>query len=60
MLTLASVHDSQAAIPLARMTAQGVTHLYDSMDSMDSAYNAESIQEQILALAADQILRLIA
>jgi hypothetical protein len=32
LLTSASVHDSQAAIPLARMTADRVTSLYDLMD----------------------------
>jgi hypothetical protein len=38
----ASVHDSQAAIPLAQMTAQRVTNLYDLMDS---AYGARAIHE---------------
>ena len=42
VLTSASLHDSQAAIPLARLTAQRVTHLYDLMDS---AYDAQSIHE---------------
>jgi K+-transporting ATPase c subunit len=37
VLTSASVHDSQVAIPLAQMTAQRVTSLYDLMDS---AYDA--------------------
>ena len=32
-LTSASLHDSQAAIPLATMTAGRVTNLYDLMDS---------------------------
>jgi len=32
LLTSASVHDSQVAIPLAEMTAQRVTNLYDLMD----------------------------
>jgi hypothetical protein len=40
ILTSASVHDSQAAIPLASMTAQRVTNLYDLMDS---AYDAQAI-----------------
>ena len=31
VLTSASVHDSQVAIPLATMTAQRVTSLYDVM-----------------------------
>ena len=32
LLTSASLHDSQAAIPLATMTGARVTHLYDLMD----------------------------
>ena len=41
-LTSASVHDSQVAIPLATMTSQRVTSLYDLMDS---AYDAKEIHE---------------
>ena len=42
ILTSASLHDSQAAIPLALLTAQRVTHLYDLMDSAyDQAQKAE-------------------
>ncbi len=33
LLTSASVHDSQTAIPLAKMTADRVTNLYDLMDA---------------------------
>ena len=40
VLTGASVHDSQVAIPLAQMAAQRVTSLYDLMDS---AYDAPPI-----------------
>ncbi len=40
ILTSASVHDSQVAIPLATMTAQRVTNLYDLMDA---AYDVEGI-----------------
>ncbi|MFM9152668.1 MAG: transposase [Methylocystis sp.] len=40
LLTSASLHDSQAALPLARMTASRVTNLYDLMDS---AYDAPEI-----------------
>jgi hypothetical protein len=40
ILTSASVHDSQVAIPLMTMTSQRVTHLYELMDS---AYDAGSI-----------------
>ena len=47
ILTSASLHDSQAAIPLALLTAQRVTHLYDLMDS---AYDAQSIHEYICGL----------
>jgi hypothetical protein len=42
LLTSASAHDSQAAIPLAQMTAQRVTSLYDLMDS---AYDAPQIRD---------------
>jgi hypothetical protein len=42
ILTSASLHDSQAAIPLALMTAQQVISLYDLMDS---AYDAAVIHE---------------
>jgi hypothetical protein len=42
ILTGASVHDSQVAIPLAQMTAQRMTSLYDWMDS---AYDAPQIHE---------------
>jgi DDE family transposase/transposase-like protein DUF772 len=40
VLTSASVHDSQVAIPLMTLTSGRVTHLYELMDS---AYDAESI-----------------
>lgn len=42
ILTAASLHDSQVAIPLATMTAARVTSLYDVMDS---AYDANEIIE---------------
>ena len=41
LLTSASVHDSQAAIPLATLTARRVTSLYDLMDS---AYDTPEIR----------------
>jgi hypothetical protein len=47
ILTSASLHDSQVAIPLARLTAERVTNLYDLIDS---AYDAQPIYEQIRAL----------
>ena len=53
ILTSASLHDSQAAIPLAHMTAQRVTNLYDLSDS---AYDAPSIYEQIRALGRVPII----
>ena len=40
ILTSASLHDSQAAVPLAQMSAQRVTNLYDLMDA---AYDAPEI-----------------
>lgn len=41
LLTAASLHDSQVAIPLATMTAQRVTSLYDLMDC---AYDANHLR----------------
>jgi transposase len=42
VLTSASVHDSQVAIPLATITSQRVTNLYDLMDA---AYDSPIIKE---------------
>ncbi len=42
ILTSASLHDSQAAIPLAALSASRITSLYDLMDS---AYDAKPIHE---------------
>ena len=47
ILTSASVHDSQAAIPLAEISAQRVTSLYDLMDA---AYDDTLIREHSIAL----------
>ena len=47
ILTSASLHDSQVAIPLATMTDARVTNLYDLMDS---AYDAVEIREHSQAL----------
>jgi DDE family transposase/transposase-like protein DUF772 len=47
LLTAASLNDSQAAIPLASMTAARVTNLYDLMDS---AYDAPEIREHSRSL----------
>ena len=42
LLTSASLHDSQPAIPLATMTSKRITNLYDLMDS---AYDCDGIRE---------------
>ena len=47
VLTSASVHDSQVAIPLMTMTSARVSYLYDLMDA---AYDAAAIHDQSLAL----------
>jgi hypothetical protein len=54
ILTAASLHDSQAAIPLATMTAQRVTSLYDVMDA---AYDATEIYEHSRSLGHVPIVR---
>jgi len=48
LLTSASLHDSQAAIPLMQMTSMRVVSLYDLMDS---AYDAPQIREFSEALS---------
>jgi hypothetical protein len=47
LLSAASLHDSQAAIPMAVLTAQRVTSLYDLMDC---AYDANHIHEHSRSL----------
>jgi hypothetical protein len=42
LVTSASLHDSQAAIPLIKLTSVKVTYLYDLMDA---AYDAKRIEE---------------
>jgi hypothetical protein len=42
LVTSASLHDSQAAIPLIKQTSKKVTYLYDLMDA---AYDAKRIEE---------------
>ncbi len=42
ILTSASLHDSQAAIPLMTMTAERIDYLYEAMDA---AYDAEAIHQ---------------
>jgi hypothetical protein len=56
ILTAASLHDSQVAIPLATMTAQRVTSLYDVMDA---AYDATEIQEHSRELGHVPIIRAV-
>lgn len=53
ILTSASVHDSQVALPLATMTARRVTNLYDLMDA---AYDAEIIREHSRSLGHQPII----
>jgi len=47
MLTSASLHDSQVAIPLATLSAERTTNLYDLMDA---AYDAEQIRQHSRSL----------
>jgi hypothetical protein len=45
--TSASVHDSQVAIPMSRVTAERVTSLYDLMDSAYDAPQIHQVSEQL-------------
>jgi hypothetical protein len=47
ILTSASLHDSQVAIPLSQMTAQRIVNLYDLKDS---AYDAATIKDFSMSL----------
>lgn len=47
ILTSASLHDSQAAIPLATLSAERATSLYDLMDA---AYDSEEIRQHSRSL----------
>ena len=53
LLTSASVHDSQVAVPLITMTSARVSYLYDLMDS---AYDAAAIHERSRALGHEPII----
>ena len=53
LLSSASLHDSQAAIPLAQISAQRVTNLYDLMDE---AYDSPSIHEYSYLLGHKPII----
>ncbi|MFH1953053.1 MAG: transposase [Pseudomonadota bacterium] len=54
ILSSASLHDSQAAIPLAQMTAERITSLYDLMDS---AYDAPQISAYSLVTSHIKLTR---
>ena len=54
ILTAASLHDSQVAIPLATLTAQRVTSLYDVMDT---AYDAGEILDHSRSLGHVPIVK---
>ena len=47
ILTSASVHDSQVAIPLATMSAGRVTNLYDLMDAAYDATEIHKVSERL-------------
>ena len=53
MLTSASVHDSQVAIPLMTITSARVSYLYDLMDA---AYDAAAIHHHSRALGHAPII----
>lgn len=53
LLTGANVHDSQVAIPLEKITASKVTHLYSVMDA---AYDAEPIRMYIKSEGRQEII----
>lgn len=56
ILTSASLHDSQAALPLATITATRVANLYDLMDK---GYDAEPIREHSRSLGHVPIIERI-
>ena len=56
LLTSASLHDSQVAIPLATMTNQRVTNLYDLMDS---AYDSKLIRSHSESLGHVPITEIV-
>lgn len=53
ILTSASLHDSQVALPLATMTARRVTNLYDLMDA---AYDSQAIRDHSESLGHRPII----
>ncbi len=52
ILTSASLHDSQVAIPLATMTAARVTNLYDLMDGAYDAREIHTVSERHIPIIA--------
>lgn len=56
IVTAAALHDSQVAIPLATMTAQRVTNLYDVMDA---GYDAVEIIEHSRSLGHVPIVKAV-
>ncbi len=56
LITSASLHDSQAAVPLASLTAQRVESLYDLMDS---AYDSRQIREHSQSLGHVPIIEMV-
>ena len=55
ILTSASVHDSQAALPLGEMTGRRVTSLYDLMDC---AYDSQIIREHSQSMGHIPIIKI--
>ena len=51
MLTSASLHDSQAAMPLVQLTAGQVDNLYELMDSADNAAEIRACSERLWHVA---------
>ena len=47
VLTSASTHDSQVAIPLAQMSHERVVNLYDLMDAAYDAKDIEQMSERL-------------
>jgi hypothetical protein len=56
LVTSASLHDSQVAVPLASLTSQRVQNLYDLMDS---AYDSRQIKEHSESLGHVPIIEMV-
>ena len=64
LLSSASVHDSQVAIPMAELTHRRITNCYDLMDATYVRIKGlkkvfAHLMFGVLALTADQFLRLV-